>query len=205
MHTDQTTPATTISDSSYPSAAAVLLIDNDDTAIQPVASASTEYRQSEFASAHVVVGNGDDDSMASPSNGRFFADATETEATATALDPWSKEPTVATLNRFEDPESSDNLTPAGNHVRFRMPAALLEDPLHKKYRRRRRRRARMVLGGASGLLLGSFLLGPIGAVAIALGTASVVRASSKARERKKDERVRRQLEEQVQQHLPEAE
>ena len=81
-----------------------------------------------------------------------------------------------------------------------LPAAALEDPLHKKYRRRIRRRGRMIAGGAVGVVVGSILLGPVGAIAFGFGGASVARTASKAGEKRKDRRVRRQVQLLQQQH-----
>jgi hypothetical protein len=180
----------------YPSATA-LLIDNDDTAIQP--------SQAYFASAH-IVGNGDSKVI----------QATETHATATALDPWSKEPTGATTesnnyNTYQPPGHNNTPTyqPPGpvdatagrspsHQDGFSLPSAVFEDPMHKKLRRRRRRRARMVVVGASACVVGSVLLGPFGAIALGFAAVGMTRSASKSGERKKDERLRRQLQRQQQ-------
>eukprot|EP00980_Cylindrotheca_fusiformis_P029181 scaffold22742_cov139-Cylindrotheca_fusiformis.AAC.14 len=183
----------------YVPTATAVLIDDDHTDIQ--AGPATSDHREQFASA-LVVGRGD--SKVSFLSQRVIQ-ATETTATAKALDPWSKEPTVAADDRFgEDDSSANESRPPANVANLRIPPALYEDPKHKKYRRRRRRRARMILGGAGGIVVGAILLGPIGAVVGALGTATVTRAASKARERRKDERVLLQLEENMRQLHPEA-
>lgn len=191
-------PATT-SDIYYPSAAAVL-IESDDTTTRPQL-ATAEYRN-EYASAHLV---GKGDSKVSLSSDRVIQ-ATDTHATATTLDPWSKEPTVATANGFGDttyqtPGPVDTTGVDTNEISI--PPALYEDPLHKKMRRRRRRRGRMMIGGAGAFAIGSVLLGPFGAIGLTIAAAAIIKSSSKSFERKKDARVRRQLEELVEQHVSE--
>jgi hypothetical protein len=192
----------------YPSATA-LLINDDDTAIQP--------NGNEFASAH-VIGNGDSK----------LIQATETHATATALDPWSKEPTVGSTESNNNntsnnnnntptyqPPNNNNNTPtyqppgpvdatAGHSPSHQdgvsLPSAVYEDPMRKKLRRRRRRRARMIVVGASGCVVGSVLLGPFGAFALGFAAAGMTRSATKAGERRKDERIRREVAREMQQY-----
>lgn len=113
--------------------------------------------------------------------------------TATALDPWMKVPTVssalaqgATLEELQ--QDSQMIYPTAV-----MPTNYIEHPTHKKLRRRRRRRGRMLVSGAAGFVVGSFILGPVGAVVGAACGATVARAASKVGERGKDKRVRRQF------------
>ncbi|KAL3943394.1 MAG: hypothetical protein SGBAC_002519 [Bacillariaceae sp.] len=195
----------------YPSANAVLL-NNDSSAYAPpamaTAVAATSVKEASFrdqyASAHVV---GTD---ISPFSTRL-AQATETHATATALDPWSKQKTVAAETQEQEtnqaptfvyhPPSSDYTSPNeygnndenNNNGTAILPAAALEDPMHKKYRRRIRRRGRMIAFGAAGFVVGSIVLGPFGAVALGVGGASAAKAASKAGERRKDKRVRKKI------------
>jgi hypothetical protein len=78
--------------------------------------------------------------------------------------------------------------------RYHLLAAMQEDPLHKKRRRRQRRRSRMVLGGATGLIVGTLVLGPIGGVAIGVVGVVLSRTASKIGEKRKDIRVQREWE-----------
>jgi hypothetical protein len=191
----------------YPSATAVL-IDNDDTAIQHNPAAAGYG--TEFASAHVV---GTGDSRVSPFSSQFIQ-ATDTHVTATALDPWGKEPTVGTTESNNNYTSNnDNNTPtyqppgpvdASAGYIPSLPddispqlSGLYEDPFHKKHRRRRRRRARMIVAGASACVVGSVLLGPFGAVALGFAAVGMTRSASKSGEKRKDEKVRRQLQRQM--------
>jgi len=211
----------------YPSANAVLLDNDNDNdhntgyispamaAVASTAAAKQPSFRDQYATAHVV---GED---VSPFSTRL-AHATETHATATALDPWSKQKTIATETEEQErreterptfvyqPPSSDYTSPNdyrhgdngnnnNNNGTGILPAAALENPIHKKYRRRNRRRGRMVAGGAAGFVLGSILLGPIGAVALGIGGAHAIRAASKRGERRKDRRVQRQIEQLQQQ------
>merc|ERR1712232_1496687 len=160
--------------------------------------------QDKYATAHVV---GSDVSPFSLQ----LADATETYATATALDPWSNQKTTST-----ETQERENQTPTfvyhppapvteresrnddnGTAV---LPAAALEDPYRKKYRRRVRRRGRMIAGGAAGFVVGSVILGPLGAIALGFGAASAAGSLSKRGERRKDKRVRRQIQQAEQRH-----
>jgi len=192
---------------------AVLLDDdnNNNTFQSPAMTTAVTFSpnrpssQDRYATAHVVGGDVSPFSLQ-------LADATETHATATALDPWSKQKTTST----ETQERESNQTPTfvyhppapvteretrndanGTAV---PPAAALEDPHRKKYRRRVRRRRRMIAGGAAGFVVGSVLLGPLGAIALGFGAASATRSLSKRGERRKDKRVRRQIQQAQQQH-----
>jgi hypothetical protein len=194
----------------YPSSPAVL-IDDDDTpqqyplaATAPIASASSEpiYNNhatssydsygSNYASAQVL------ESEASPYNPQL-AVATDTYATATPLDPWSKAPTTSTemmasnnttTSTNNDPSSSVNVVQPTHGA----PDIFLEDPLHKKRRRRRRRKGRMYMSGVAGFVMGTVALGPVGGIIFAISGAVIVRKTSKNGERRKDRRVQRQLE-----------
>lgn len=198
----------------YPSVNAVLLDDdnnNNNTFQSPAMTTAVAFShnqpssQDKYATAHVV---GSDVSPFSLQ----LADATETYATATALDPWSNQKTTST----ETQERESNQTPTfvyhppasvteresrndinGTAV---LPAAALEDPSRKKYRRRVRRRGRMIVGGAAGFVVGSVILGPLGAIALGFGAASATRSLSKRGERRKDKRVRQQIQQAVQRH-----
>ncbi|CAJ1949352.1 unnamed protein product [Cylindrotheca closterium] len=228
MSTTLATSSRNNSQSTYPSANAVLLDNGNSAYTSPsmgaVVGSSTITATApkepsfhdQYATAQVVGAD------VSPFSTRL-AHATETHATATALDPWSKQKTVATE---QEQQSSENARPTfvyspppysgytspndygnnhgndnnginvnanNNNETAVLPAAALEDPLRKKYRRRTRRRGRMLVGGAAGFVVGSILLGPIGAVALGIGGASVVKSASKARERRKDRRVQRQI------------
>lgn len=214
MHLMPTTISTSTNrnQNTYPSANAVLLendIDNSGCTSAAVASTAAAKQPSfrdQYATAHVV---GED---VSPFSTRLVH-ATETHATAIALDPWSMQKTVATETEEQhrdanerpifvyQPPSSDYTSPNdvasnanANYGTGILPAAALENPIRKKYRRRVRRRGRMVAGGAVGFVVGSIFLGPIGAIALAIGSASAIRSASKGRERRKDRRVQRQIE-----------
>lgn len=180
----------------YPSANAVLVD-------APAATRNPKELslQDQYATAQVV---GTD---VSPFSTRLVH-ATETHATATALDPWSKEKTVASETEEQQnnetptfvyrPPSSEYISPNehnnhNNGTTNYLPAAALENTAHKKYRRCKRRRRRMVLGGATGFVVGSILLGPFGGIALGFGGASATKAISKARERRKDRRVRKRI------------
>lgn len=76
--------------------------------------------------------------------------------------------------------------------RYQLLAAIQEDPFHKKRRRRRRRRGRMMVGGITGFVFGTFVLGPIGGVAGATAGAVLARTASKVGEKRKDARVQRE-------------
>lgn len=187
-----------------PSADAVLLLDNDNNTYQSPAMATAvafspkrPSLRDQYATAHVVGGD------VSPFSSRLV-DVTETHATATALDPWSKQKTTSTETR--ERESSETPTsvyrpPApltetevrnvvnGTDV---LPAAALEDPCRKKYRRRIRRRLRMIVGGAAGFVVGSVILGPFGGIAFGFGAVAATKSVSKAGERRKDKRVQQE-------------
>jgi hypothetical protein len=76
--------------------------------------------------------------------------------------------------------------------RYRLLASIREDPINKKRRRRRRRRARMMVGGVTGFVFGTFVLGPLGGVAGATAGAVLARTASKIGEKRKDIRVERE-------------
>jgi len=217
----------------YPSVNAVPLDDdnnNNNTFQSPAMTTAVAFShnqpssQDKYATAHVV---GSDVSPFSLQ----LADATETYATATALDPWSNQKTTSTETQeresnqtptfvyhppasvTETQERESNQTPtfvyhppasvtereSRNDVNGTavLPAAALEDPSRKKHRRRVRRRGRMIVGGAAGFVVGSVILGPLGAIAFGFGAASAAKALSKRGERRKDKRVRRQIEQAV--------
>jgi len=214
--------STNNSQTAYPSANAVLLDNGNSafaspamaTAVAPTAAKEPSFRN-QYATAQVVGAD------VSPFSTRLVH-ATETHATATALDPWSKQKTVATETQEQNTEptfvyrppssgytspneygnngnnNNNNTNTTNNNGTGLLPAAALEDPMHKKYRRRIRRRGRMIAGGAAGFVVGSIILGPFGAIALGFGGVSVARSASKAGERRKDRRVRRQVQ-QIQQ------
>ena len=124
------------------------------------------------------------------------------ETTAIPLDPWSNKPTEASIMAQSPPLSTysngQEVSPyhqvqviqASNNPSY----PYIEDPLQKKLRRRRRRRGRMAVGGVSGFVVGSLVLGPIGAVVGTVTGVTLARGVSKIGEKRKDRRVRRQLE-----------
>jgi hypothetical protein len=154
-------------------------------------SNSNSNSDDNYASAQVV------DPGYNPYQNEFYA--TETYATATPLDPWTKAPTASTEQMQNNNTSSGqqpvNVVQPTNTV----PLIALEDHLHKKHRRRRRRRGRMALSGVAGFVFGSFA-GPLGAIAGAASGVALARAASKAGERKKDRRVQAQVDQSFQQH-----
>jgi hypothetical protein len=198
----------------YPSAPAVLIDDGDTpqqpysfSAVSPCASSDPSFN---YASAQVI---GRDISPFSTQ----FAEATTTTVIATPLDPWFKPLTTTTTEVNHDNSTAPNpsssasnpsssaqvsvvLQPSYNNI---IPAVYLEDPLHKKARRRRRRRVRMMMSGATGFVVGSLFMGPIGAIVGATTGATVARAASKAGERRKDKKVQRQVFRMQQEHLNE--
>lgn len=106
-------------------------------------------------------------------------------------------PVVIISDPAEVSVEDEPFTPAmrrENERRHRLSAAMNEDPLHKKYRRRQRRRSRMVMGGATGFVLGTFVLGPFGAVVGLATGAALARTASKIGEKRKDSRVNRERE-----------
>ena len=188
----------------YPSASAVL-IDEDDT---PLPHQQLNYSGNHDVTAHAsstnyasaqVVG-----SEISPFS-RELTVATNTTATATALDPWYKPPssTEVTTNHHDNINATPN-NASSNQINVVqpaniVPAVFLEDPSRKKIRRRHRRRMRMVMSGATGFVVGVLFLGPIGAVAGAATGATLARVASKSGERRKDRRVQRQISQMQQQ------
>lgn len=72
--------------------------------------------------------------------------------------------------------------------------ALFEDPAAKKIRRRRRRRSRMIVGGVTGFVAGTVVLGPLVGIAGAAAAVVVTRSVSKMGERRKDRRLERDRE-----------
>ncbi|KAG7363152.1 hypothetical protein IV203_026512 [Nitzschia inconspicua] len=165
---------------------------------------------SQYASARIL---GSEATLSSRALG-----ATTTYAEAVPLDPWFKPQTTdfspnTTAGRIHDnntfidsqqqimvvteTEQSDE---SGNRfrdhrqrmMRYRLLAAIREDPLDRKRRRRRRRRVRMVAGGVTGFVFGTFVLGPIGGVAGATAGAALARTASKIGEKRKDGRVERE-------------
>jgi hypothetical protein len=211
------TTTTNNSQTYYPSANAVPLQNDSNqraspamatavVAATPAASKEPSFRD-QYANAQVVG------SDVSPFSTRLI-DATETHATATAFDPWSRQKTVATETEenerptfvYHPPQSSVPYTSPNDYnnntgTTVTLPAAALEDPRHKKKRRRARRRGRMIAGGAAGFVVGTIILGPLGAILLGAGGASIARSASKAGERRKDQRVRRQVAQAQQQAL----
>lgn len=190
----------------YPSASAVL-IDDDDTT--PLPHQPLNYSGNQNVTAHApstnnyasaqVVG-----SEISPFSHQL-AVATNTSATATALDPWYKPPPTSSTEVTTTTNHHDNNRNATTNsasfifdddaptLTIRSGSVVLEDPSRKKIRRRRRRRMRMVVSGATGFVVGSLFLGPIGAVAGAATGATIARVASKSGERRKDKRVQQRI------------
>lgn len=106
------------------------------------------------------------------------------------------------LQPFADVSETEQLHPHERDVthtnqhqemrRYHLLTAIQEDPFHKKCRRRRRRRGRMMVGGITGFVFGTFVLGPIGGVAGATAGAVLARTASKVGEKRKDVRVQRE-------------
>lgn len=108
-------------------------------------------------------------------------------------------PSVQHRQHHHHPPPNHNQAPSYTRPTYpTIPAALLEDPLRKKTRRRRRRRGRMMAGGAAGFVVGTILLGPIGGVIIGASAVGISRTASKIGERRKDKRVKKRLERQLQ-------
>jgi hypothetical protein len=105
--------------------------------------------------------------------------------------------TDASENKFEYQLYSDNPKNVNHNIgeesekpEIGKVEDLGESSWAKKMRRRRRRRLRMVAGGTSGLIVGAIIFsGPIGVILASVGGAAAVRAISKRRESKKDQRV----------------
>lgn len=100
--------------------------------------------------------------------------------------------TVVTVVDVEDGENElDSSTPSPQFA-YGLSDAHYEDAWSKKWRRRKRRRARMVIGGMTGFVAGTFLLGPLGGLAGAATGAVMSRTVSKVGERRKDRRLARE-------------
>lgn len=155
----------------YPSAPAVLVDDND--TLNP------------YADAQII------DVSDTPNHPPPVLAAAS--ATATPIDPWTKNPVQSSLINTL-PESND-----GNHVTGPSVVVMqttlpeIEDPLHKKMRRRRRRKTRMIGAGTAGFISGLIFAGPFGAFIVAASGAAMARGACKLSERRKDRRVQRQL------------
>jgi hypothetical protein len=154
--------------------------------------AQTQSSNNNYASAQIV------DPEFHPYNESDYY-ASETHATATPLDPWSKAPIASTeqmesSNTHEESQESSPTQPVQvvQPASAVIPLVALEEPFHKKYRRRRRRRGRMALSGVAGFVVGSFA-GPFGAIVGAASGVAIARVASKAGERKKDRKVRHQM------------
>jgi hypothetical protein len=146
-----------------------------------------------------------------------YTTSTEVVAEAVPLDPWTKTPTTSTtlttsntshtasssstasdalvLAVSEEPHTVTPVYSSRQDIRrSKLARAMLEDPFHKKNRRRKRRRARMVLGGATGIVVGTMFFGPIGGIAGLATAVAVTRTASKLGEKLKDRRVERERE-----------
>ena len=179
-----------------PSAAAIPITDDcvNDSALSHKKMSSSD---ASYASARVLPLD------ASPSAVLDTSYATDTAVTAIALDPWNKEPTAAsTMANSVDPLTEEQQQALSVVVTVPPDS---NDPAHepiyiKKLRRRRRRRGRMIIAGATGFIVGAMVLGPIGAYAGAVGGAAIAHGASKAGERRKDRRVAKRRQQQLQQN-----
>ena len=167
-----------------------------------------------FVDAQVVDGN----FHSSPDPMGFYTASTEVVAEAVPLDPWTKTQTTSTAaltttchttRTTAATNENDSLVVAVTEEpqivtpvyssrldirRNKLARAMMEDPFAKKYRRRKRRRSRMVVGGATGFVVGTMVFGPIGGLAGLATAVAVTRTASKLGERRKDGRVRRERE-----------
>jgi hypothetical protein len=120
---------------------------------------------------------------------------TDYYANAVILDSFTEIPSsAATTTLIADPWDNYPLATSGEQPTIQaLPDAHYEDPLAKKRRRRQRRRTRMAVSAVGGVFIGGIMLGPVGAVAGAVTAAAVTRGISKAGEKRKDERVQREV------------
>lgn len=170
----------------YPNATAVLIDDDSLLHQQKGSLVFVEERNADaYASAQVIE---------RPVCDHPSQSTTEIQVDAVPLDPWNRERTTAT--EFSDTNYDNNpfevITPCETRV-SNIPSAMLELPLQKKLRRQKRRRARMIAVGATGFVVGSILLGPIGGALIGGASAGITKSVNKRAERKKDKRVMRQF------------